>query len=69
MKRYIKELQDKIYSKYTLFLFKIIRRLIHKHFSYSLNMIEGSDSMKGKPIAWKWIFIDEKWEKIRYEKK
>lgn len=49
-------------------LFKITKWLIRKYFSHSLKMIEGSSNWKGKPIAWEWTFIDEKYEKYRNRK-
>ena len=46
-------------------LFKWTRKIVLKYFKDGITMIEGSNEMKGKPIAWTWTFIDEKWEKAR----
>ena len=47
-------------------LFEFTKWVIRKYFSEGLEIIEGSEKMQGKAIAWKWTFIDEKWEQVRY---
>lgn len=51
------------------FLFRWTRKIVLKYFRDGITMVEGSAEMKGKPIAWNWTFIDEKWEKVRYHKR
>lgn len=51
------------------FLFRWTRKIVLKYFRDGITMVEGSAEMKGKPIAWTWTFIDEKWEKVRYHKR
>lgn len=51
------------------FLFRWTRKIVLKYFRDEITMVEGSAEMKGKPIAWTWTFIDEKWEKVRYHKR
>lgn len=53
-------------NKIRKIVFNLMRRIILKYFKDGVEMIEGSGPMKGQPIAWKWTFIDEDWEKIKY---
>lgn len=48
MKNYIKKI-----------VFILLRKIVLKYFKDGVTMIEGSNNMKGKPIAWTWTFIDE----------
>lgn len=69
MKSLIKKLRElRLYfvTGWRSFLFRWTRKIVLKYFRDEITMIEGGAEMKGKPIAWTWTFIDEKWEKVRY---
>jgi hypothetical protein len=52
-----------LYNMFRIFLFKLVKYIIRKHFSYSLKPIYGTGIYKNKPIAWEWAFSDEEYEK------
>lgn len=47
---------------YRSFLFRLVKWIIRKYFNDGLNPILGSNEMKDKIIAWKWMFYDEEYE-------
>jgi hypothetical protein len=50
-------------------IFNTMRRIILKYFHEGCTPIMGTNNASGTVIAWKWVFYDEKYEKIRYRRK